>query len=401
MRQLEKLEPMVDFWSIATIPVVPYANSVALSHGTSFTVISSKNRRYLVTNFHVASGRHPSTNSPLRSDGVTPDRLLFVRYFGSAELGHWWKPLVLPTENHGRPSWFVHPRYGSQFDVVAIPLSPSFSNCQIPAVPIDSWPRIAIHPGSDVAIVGFPEGISGAGAFPLWKTGGVASEPDLPIPKDDFNTYEDYFWIDSNTRPGMSGAPVIARRLGMFLDESGGNAITNSHTDRLLGVYAGRALDAKDVTLGRVWRLSGLKTLIDYADSQLDGRQTSLQPWRIGHTPKIDMSTIENFKLSPKQNGVPIESTEQISEIIRLVLNNDQRFGLGIERVKIAAQLDSACIAAKESNISIEMDSPAAAILLEALVQPIGWSMPPTWKTIVTDLDRLVESLKGILAPSA
>lgn len=389
---------MVDFWSVATIPVIPYSYSVALSHGTAFSIVSRRGRRFLITNYHVASGRHPETNTPLRKDGVIPDRLLFVRYVGESDLGHFWKPLVIPVENYGRPTWFVHPQYGPQFDVVAIPLPWNVAQNEIPAVPIDSWPRIAIHPGSDVAIIGFPEGIAGAGAFPLWKTGGVASEPDLPIPKDDFRFHDDFFWIDANTRSGMSGAPVIARRLGMFLDERGGNAITNGQTDRLLGVYAGRAFDSKDVTLGRVWRLRGLKALVDNAEAHLDQNCILPKAWRIGHTPKIDMPTIENFKLSPKQNGVTIDSNEHISEIILSVLNSDHRFGLGIERVRMAARLESACSDAKANGTAIEIDTPTAMLLNEAINQPVGWSMPPNWKTIVADLDRLLKALAEIVA---
>lgn len=387
---------MIDFWSAATISVIPYANSVALSHGTAFTVVSRRNRRFLITNYHVAAGRHPDTNAPIRKDGVLPDRLLFVRYAGETDSGHCWKPLVLPTEQGRSPSWFMHPQHGATFDVVAIPVSNLVVGDAIPAVPIGPWPRIAIRPGSDVAIIGFPEGITGAGAFPLWKTGGVASEPELPIPKNDFSEEDDFFWIDSNTRSGMSGAPVIARRLGMFLDESGGN-VASGQTDRLLGVYAGRALDAKDVTLGRVWRLRGLEALIENADEQLDKHFTTPRIWRIGHTPSIDMPTIENFKLNPTQNGVPIDSNEHVSEIILSVLNGDHRFGLGIERVKIAARLESACANAKTAGTAIEIDAPAAALLIDALNQPVGWTMPPTWKTIVADLERLIQALSELV----
>lgn len=127
---------MVDYWSVATMAVIPYAGSAPLSHGTSFAIVSTQKRRFLITNYHVASGRHPATDSPLRTDGITPDRLLFVTYFGKTEKGHWWKPLILPTEQSGTPAWFVHPRYGHEFDVVAIPFPPTLFGAGVPSVPI-------------------------------------------------------------------------------------------------------------------------------------------------------------------------------------------------------------------------------------------------------------------------
>lgn len=386
---------MVDFWSATTIPVVPYANSKALAHGTAFTIVTRKKRRFLITNYHVASGRNPNTNKPIREDGIVPDRLLFALYVPTNS-GHRWKALVLPTEQYGKPTWFLHPDHGCTFDVVAIPIPQFRDQDAIYAVPLDHWPNIAIHPSSDVAIIGFPEGISGPGAFPLWKTGGVASEPELKIPKENYRVEEDYFWIDSNTRSGMSGAPVIARRFGFYVDEGGGSAVGSKHTDRLLGVYAGRALDARDVTLGRVWRLRGVKAIIDHAESKMQNNGNSITPWRIGLYPNLAMPTLENKQLTPKQNGKEVSSPEQISDIILVILNSDQRFGLGLDRVRLAAELESACFNAKSSNTSIEVNPHAASVLLEALNQPIGWAMPSNWKSIIGNLEWLVEKLSEV-----
>ena len=60
--------------------------------------------------------------------------------------------------------------------------------------------RIAIMIGMDVFILGYPFG-SGPPAFPVWKRGSIASEPDL------VKTTNGYYLIDTASRPGMSGSP--------------------------------------------------------------------------------------------------------------------------------------------------------------------------------------------------
>jgi len=61
--------------------------------------------------------------------------------------------------------------------------------------PRDEWP----------AVLGYPEGMIGPGRSPIWKRGSMASEPKY--------NWRDKpgFLIDTATRNGMSGAPVVAR----------------------------------------------------------------------------------------------------------------------------------------------------------------------------------------------
>ena len=379
---------MLDIWSVSTVAITPYAFASPLSHGTGFFVRSRKSNVYLVTNYHVAAGRHPDTNRPLDKDSHVPDRLLLAIYSGNADLTHRWRPLVIPLQVNGCDNWFVHPEFGRTFDVVAIPMPSLFTG--IVAVGSDSWPPVAIHPGSDVTIIGFPQGLSGGGGFPIWKNGGVASEPDLMVDG------ADYFWIDSNTRSGMSGAPVLARRFGTYLNEQGGNAMTNTHVDRLLGIYAGRALDSPDVTLGRVWRLRGLNAIIDVADEKHTSSRNYL-PTTLRHYWHNDMASIANKIL--KSGTDPAGGPLSMSDIIRVIVDNDQRFGLGIERVRLAAKTIAACDEAKKSSAGIEIEQPVAALILDALTQPMGWSMNPLFRMILADIEDLIAELNEIIHP--
>jgi hypothetical protein len=59
--------------------------------------------------------------------------------------------------------------------------------------------------GSDVFILGFPLLPEYSGKFPIWKRGSIATE--YTIPYRDRET----FLVDSTTKDGMSGSPVIFR----------------------------------------------------------------------------------------------------------------------------------------------------------------------------------------------
>ena len=59
--------------------------------------------------------------------------------------------------------------------------------------------------------------------------------------------------------------------------------------------------------------------------------------------------------------GNDAECKDTIADIISMIVNNDQRFGLGIERVRIAAKVAAACAEAKIANSSIDISAPTAA----------------------------------------
>jgi len=69
---------------------------------------------------------------------------------------------------------------------------------------------------SGLSIVGFPFGITGGGGLGVWVQGTIATEPSL-----DFDGMP-RFLIDSRTRPGQSGSPVLAYHAGGALPMQGG-----------------------------------------------------------------------------------------------------------------------------------------------------------------------------------
>ena len=105
-----------------------------------------------------------------------------------------------------------------------------------------------------VSIIGYPLGITAHGVFPVWKTGHIASEPEID--------YQDLpmFLIDATTRGGMSGSPVVIRLNGGYKTRMGSYVLSGSVATKFLGTYSGRI--HQDSEIGRVWKSTVLKQLL-------------------------------------------------------------------------------------------------------------------------------------------
>lgn len=81
----------------------------------------------------------------------------------------------------------------------------------------------------------------------MWVQGTIATEPEL-----DFDGLP-RFLIDSRTRQGQSGSPVLAYYSGGAVPMADGStAIMGGPMEQFLGVYSGRINDQSD--LGYVWK---------------------------------------------------------------------------------------------------------------------------------------------------
>jgi hypothetical protein len=112
--------------------------------------------------------------------------------------------------------------------------------------------------GLDCFILGHPEGITGPVFTPVWKRGSIATEPHPNQPT---------FLVDSATRQGMSGSPVIARHSGLLgLSDDGklsGDSVIGT-CENFVGIYSGRlGNDELGFQLGRVWKSAVLETLLN------------------------------------------------------------------------------------------------------------------------------------------
>lgn len=114
-----------------------------------------------------------------------------------------------------------------------------------------------VHVGSDVFILGYPFGITGGEKLPIWKRASIASEPAIDLdglPK---------IFVDTASRPGMSGSPVILkqRRQATIIQ---GNLISR-YSMRFIGIYSGRigSNDQLQAQLGIVWKAHVIDEIIN------------------------------------------------------------------------------------------------------------------------------------------
>jgi S1-C subfamily serine protease len=225
---------------------------VILGTGTGFIVNSLKGS-LLITNRHVATGRHQDTGAPLSSTAGVPDNLV-IWHNHLGKLGQWVARREALYEQD-LPRWREHPKLGARADIIALPLT-QLTDVQIyPYDLANPGPDIQVGPSDLVSVVGFPFGMAGGGLFAIWATGFLATEPiadfaDLPVSL-----------IDCRSRQGQSGSPVISFRSGgMVAMSDGSSAAFAGPVWRFIGVYSGRLNAESD--LGIVWKITALVELV-------------------------------------------------------------------------------------------------------------------------------------------
>ena len=185
--------------------------------------------------------------------GAVPDQL--VVFHNVASNPSTWRPSVEPLyDEDGDPLWLEHP-VDERVDVIALPLTKTRGALLYPYSPTNIGTPIVFGPSDGVSIIGFPFGLTGGGALGIWVQGTVATEPiveweDLPC-----------LLIDSRTRPGQSGSPVIVYRTDGYQTENGSMMNHGVPAMRFVGVYSGRVNERSD--LGFVWKASALVEILD------------------------------------------------------------------------------------------------------------------------------------------
>jgi hypothetical protein len=167
----------------------------------------------------------------------------------------------IPLYDGDQALWNEHSTRQS-VDVVAIrldvaQLDENFANASINTIEQEN--RLTPYPGMDCYVLGYPEGMIGPGRSPIWKRGSIATEPLY-----DFRQLPG-FLIDTATRNGMSGSPVVARHDGIFNPGPGplaSDALIES-VKKFIGIYSGRlGDDPLEVQLGMVWRAVVLEDIV-------------------------------------------------------------------------------------------------------------------------------------------
>jgi S1-C subfamily serine protease len=239
--------------SVASLLIEPSYNNHKVASGTGF-VVREQERSYLVTNRHNVTGRD-SKNRPITETAQMPDSLL-IWHNEHSHPGAW-VPITEPLYiTAGQPAWLEHPTHGAQVDVAVLPLTRT-QNIDIFEHDQRSSERsnIAVPVSADVSIIGFPFGLTGGGVLGIWSRGTIATEPDIE--------YDNLplLLVDSRTRKGQSGSPVIFQTDGRaYPTKDGGIQMSSGNQTILVGIYSGRVHAESD--LGFVWKARVINEII-------------------------------------------------------------------------------------------------------------------------------------------
>ena len=232
----------IDEFSVIPLYLETYLNASRVGIATGF-VVKRNDLYYLVTNWHILTCRNPYNNQPLSTTGIADPDVLKV-WFHTRNLGNWKPQDIDIVDKQGNRLWFEH-KLGKEIDVVAVPFQvPSDVKTYDMDLALADF-DLMLYPSEAVSIIGFPEGLTSGGRFPIWKTGHIASDIDI-----DWDG-KPAFLIDATTKSGMSGAPVIAKRVSIY-QTSKGNVVGNAA--RFLGIYSGREVGTSGIEVGVVWK---------------------------------------------------------------------------------------------------------------------------------------------------
>jgi hypothetical protein len=237
------------------------------------SVYEHKGQPYLVTNWHVLSGRDTVTGKPLDDCKSTlPEKIsVFIPQDGA--LAKTIKIEYSLKDEHGKYTWLQHD-LGREVDIGLLPidLPEGISNFPINSINeargIKDFPE-NIHVGQEVFVLGFPLGMRNAGGLPIWKKASIASEPTIPVGGNDYKIL-----IDTATRKGMSGSPVIIAGSpdAQVQPDHRLQTISLRPYKIFIGIYSGRICgkDEFAAQLGIVWKENAIREIINskvfYAD---------------------------------------------------------------------------------------------------------------------------------------
>ncbi|MGV9005223.1 MAG: trypsin-like peptidase domain-containing protein [Brevundimonas sp.] len=234
----------IDACTVAVTALDCRFGALSLSTATGF-IWKHGDEVFLVTNWHVVTGRHPNSGQHLSPNAGEPDHL-HLDVFENKNLNRRATvPLQLYGED-GAPVWLEHPKWRSAVDVVCVPLG-ELGNHVFPLNEVANVEALRLI-GMDVFVLGYPRGI-GPDRLAIWKRASIASEPDVDVDKLPLRL------IDTSTAEGMSGAPVVQRFRGQAMSHNGGLQL-GVDGYQMFGVYSGRlpGQNETEVTLGRVWK---------------------------------------------------------------------------------------------------------------------------------------------------
>lgn len=205
-------------------------------------LLDNKPCQWLVTNWHVLSGRNASKpENVLHKMAAIPNRIRIqlpsrIDSDCKEQTGKLFfhEKFISLYDSDGLAMWYQHPTK-SAVDIAVINVGSQLMGHLATGVnELCTECDMAIEIGNQVFVLGYPLGLSHFANTPIWKRGAIASEPHYETPSS-----RNKIVIDATTRKGMSGAPVIMREKTHYLAESG-VVKQKANASRFVGVYASR-----------------------------------------------------------------------------------------------------------------------------------------------------------------
>lgn len=270
----------LNFFSMVTAPIEVLSSAgTPLSQATSFFYRRDERWIYLVTNWHVVTGRDPISPGFSKSGAIpTALRLKLHKKVAKGHIRLSQKvqlDVSINDESGNAPEWMEHPKHKYMVDLAVIKIrNDDDFNANVECGYLAEYQNFQedFSPSvmDDVFVVGYPWGLTGGDlVLPLYKRGSVASEPLVDyqgLPR---------FLIDCRTASAMSGSPVLCAHSGIWAPN--GKFASDSvigTVENFAGVYSGRlkmqdpAEDMKVADriseIGVVWKRKALDEIVKH-----------------------------------------------------------------------------------------------------------------------------------------
>lgn len=256
--------------------------------GTGFHYRDAEGHSWLVTNWHVLTGRRPDAPEILINGLPRSPFRISISYPGPI-VGQFLPAVTLDLYDDGRPIW-RQSRLDLGLDIAAIPIKRPPGAISPFIQDFAERDESALIPGLDVAVIGFPFEHGTDTPFPIWKRAMVASEPAYMV----FGAVQTL--LDTPGSPGMSGSPVYRLSQGIAVSAEQ-HAAFNS---RDFG--SGRALELLESFSGDMQETVMLRWIGVYAGARGVAGMEKLSLGRMMMASAVDMATMHG---EPGHNPFP------------------------------------------------------------------------------------------------
>ena len=106
------------------------------------------------------------------------------------------------------------------------------------------------------------------------------------------------------------------------------------------------------------------------------------------------MTQIKNERFQIPQPGGADPLIFTTAQLLRDFAQVDQRFGVSLERLKLAAQVFAACDSGNASG-TLEFTAEQAQLLAESIRNPQGWFFPAPVRGIADRIEQICNDLEG------